>query len=1196
MRKIFGAKMAPINISINQTNFIKGIGILMIVFHNFFHWVKPSTGENEFDFWNQRVVSFFKLIGENPSEIINLSFSFLGHFGVQLFIFISGYGLAKSYLNKKPGWGTFLQQRIIKIYPSLLVGIAVLWIYTIITKSSLPGDVWWYQISLKLLMIHTIIPGESLSINGPWWFFGLIFQLYLLFPILYKVLNRWGVRGFVVLNAAAYVLIYTLYTVLKDEKIFIMANAPGHIPEFALGIFLAMRPKMQIRKVWLWVAGLVFAVGNYKFNLYPFTFIAISFLLVPLLLSWANKYSDLRLKQSWIVKYGQLSMFVFAVHGFFRPPFVTLARSGNSPLLTIGYALLFFVTITGVALASEAGYSLLVKWIEKVHQWIDRVYNKKWVQRFLYKNHINDTLSQFVKYWMFAILSIVSIRLLMMLWLKLEYSVVDGDYRHLFYGIFREIIVLSRISGWVLIPLLLVGTWLPKLCKTLNLIFFIGFLIITAGLSYYYLNTQVPLDGVIMAFSTSEMLTIISTSGGFNLWSYLFLLVPIFSFLMFSLNFQKIHMTRVFLVIILISVFTSNRWISPSEIKYDNDQQYYKSISFSAYLLNTVSSESDVEMLNNDVDYGDMAKLYQTANPELEMVNANYPFFHQTNYPDVLSEQFNFKEGEKPNFVFIIVESLGSAYSGSQAKGISVTPFIDSLSRHSLYWPNCLSSSERTFGVLPGLFSSFPSFADMRNNMPVHYSMLQKLDSIGYKNSFYYGGDANFDGMLQYMKFNAAEMPISNTDASVGTKSENPYNNWGWDDQSLFDQRISRVPIEKDSAFVDVYLTLSSHAPFLYPDKEEWENKVEKYISTTANHNPLSEVYKKHIEPLAAIHFADNSIRSIIEFYKKSDVWENTIFIITGDHHIGVLPRLSAIDIYNVPLIIYSPKLAEGKINPAVVSHFDIAPSLMSFVKNQTLADLSDFSHCLGTGLDTSRIFSSHKKIPFLRINRKIVDYLSNDYYISKNRLFRVSEDLKLTKLSDEDVLNKVEQEVNNVRILNHFAVKQNRIIPREYQANRKDLKVFRKIEADFENGKVPNDFSAKNITEENPISGQASAILSEKLKYGSLVPYHTFKENYRQIELLLRFDYTIPDIKKVKLPSVVFQLVNKNETIWYKMHKLKSLSDECDENGVYHFSVSDNYRTEDYVAGAILKVFLYNGSNSCLIYDNIKCEIIAKP
>ena len=88
-------------------------------------------------------------------------------------------------------------------------------------------------------------------------------------------------------------------------------------------------------------------------------------------------------------------------------------------------------------------------------------------------------------------------------------------------------------------------------------------------------------------------------------------------------------------------------------------------------------------------------------------VEPNYPFLHENNYPDVLSPYFSVFDSI-PDLVFAIVEGLGKAYSGEAAYLGSFTPFLDSLSNHSLYWKNGLSTTGITFGVLTSIFGSLP--------------------------------------------------------------------------------------------------------------------------------------------------------------------------------------------------------------------------------------------------------------------------------------------------------------------------------------------------------------------------------------------------------------------------------------------------------------------------------------------------------
>jgi hypothetical protein len=79
------------------TNLLKGIAIILIALHNYYRWISPMTGENEFEFSRLATINNYILVRSNLLEVVHAFFSFLGHYGVQAFIVISAYGLTRSY-------------------------------------------------------------------------------------------------------------------------------------------------------------------------------------------------------------------------------------------------------------------------------------------------------------------------------------------------------------------------------------------------------------------------------------------------------------------------------------------------------------------------------------------------------------------------------------------------------------------------------------------------------------------------------------------------------------------------------------------------------------------------------------------------------------------------------------------------------------------------------------------------------------------------------------------------------------------------------------------------------------------------------------------------------------------------------------------------------------------------------------------
>lgn len=353
---------------------IKGLAILAIMLHNFFRWVDPATGENEFGFAAHTVYKFTEQLTSQPQEFINIIFSYLGHFGVQLFILISGYGLTKSMLNKPQSWGAFMGSRLKKIYPLLIVAILAFTIAKFIIYKQMPAFGDWREIGRKLLFIHTLVPNSGLSVCGPWWFFGLIVQLYVFFPILLNLTQRYGTKILAGATLLSYIWIFTAiynYDHFNGELL-TMQNAPGHLPEFCFGIWLGLAPR-KISNWWLIPALAVFTLGNFFESFYPFTFLAVSVIFVIIYNIVRKPITQFAAVRRPIAFLGSISMFLFAVHGFLRQPFINLASNHNAAIGLIA-ALLFIATSIVVAIAVRPVYKLIVKLFDKINSpiWLSK--------------------------------------------------------------------------------------------------------------------------------------------------------------------------------------------------------------------------------------------------------------------------------------------------------------------------------------------------------------------------------------------------------------------------------------------------------------------------------------------------------------------------------------------------------------------------------------------------------------------------------------------------------------------------------------------------------------------------------------------------------------------------------------------------------------------------------------------------------
>ncbi|MDR1809823.1 MAG: acyltransferase family protein [Prevotella sp.] len=351
------------DITQEQTNIIKGLAITLIVFHNIIHHTN-TIGENQFDdeFSPDRIMALWAAIKQAPDFIINGILTYFGHFGVQAFIFVSGYGLAKKYMNYTAlPYKTYYRQRLTKIYVLLFFGIVVNIIAFSLIIKYWPLD--YFYLKKTVLCLTTIGNFFGLMpIWGPWWFFGLIIQLYLLFPLLFTVLKRYSEKGFFGLGIISYLLIYAasgiillltnlpppLFTFVNKHTPAVFSIFIGHTPEFLLGMALAMFPSLKITKPVLLVSLAVFILANVCASVFPLGFLSATILLLTLF-----RLIYIRFPQWFLSGFsflGKISMCIF----LFNAPVRNIVRrrigltiDSDSPplLLTLKTVFLFAVIV-----------------------------------------------------------------------------------------------------------------------------------------------------------------------------------------------------------------------------------------------------------------------------------------------------------------------------------------------------------------------------------------------------------------------------------------------------------------------------------------------------------------------------------------------------------------------------------------------------------------------------------------------------------------------------------------------------------------------------------------------------------------------------------------------------------------------------------------------------------------------------------
>jgi uncharacterized sulfatase len=1170
--------------SIEDSNIIKGIGILLIAFHNFFHWTLPNAKENEFDFSINGIHSLTNGIISQPGESINLLFSFWGHFGVQLFIFISGYGLMKAYQNKKVQWGSFISKRINKLWPTFFFALFLFYSLMRLYLGWSLFDIHLLQsYFLRISFLSNFFLGKQFILNGPWWFYSMIVQLYMVFPLLLWSQKKFGNISLVLISVLAYLIsiLFNPWFVHHDSSLYLFFWA--NIPVFSLGMILASKKEFTYNHLYSIGAIVLFSLGNYFLEFWYFSHLMFSIFALALIyfILLRNKKKSYFYKT--ILFYGELSMYFYAIHGFLRSPFIELTNRSNHALITLAWAFAFIAFSTLIALA--------LKWV--VNNYLRILHS--------ISNKVNSLNSSIILSNLKAIKSLMQIGtifILMLIMLRIyEYILLKAhhdlpiiDINIFTNAAFHDFLAGIAFLAIILIPYLILYRISKKAALIITNTFFGLIIISSIMLIQYYDFTLTLLDRVIYVYSFESIMEIVS-SADINLVSTLAFIISLSIFVILIIYSPRIKYKRLFVAafpLIAIGIACIPNVFIPKESSFESEIVYTYSNNKLLYFINDISeSSTNVEYRLKDIAKANDS--YHKLFPKRRYLNPNYPFLRKKDIGNPLGSFLNkTKSGNSPNIVFIFVESLCPAVSGPNSYNASFTPFLDSLTRRSLFWRNNLSTAERTFGILPSALASLPfgenGFLDLSKNMPQHQSIISILKQNKYSSRFFYGGWTRFNNMDIFMKMNNIDTIINQFDDKDSIPPNENGFSWGYSDGAIFRSTFNTIE-DSNNQYISVYLTLSTHSPFKLRNHNYYNRRVIERLDDLEIPKEERSRYFKNKEKLATFVYLDDELRNFFKQYAKRKDFENTIFVITGDHRGIIFSRTSQIDVYHTPLIIYSPMLKAAHEFGGLTSHLDLTPTILNYLEDDYQIDIPKTVSWLGGLIDTSTNYHSQLRMAFMRNNRDIRDYLSNDYYLASENLYKVSDNFNLTKVNDDSIKKRLKNDLANFKIINSFTIE---AVSSQAQFNHQTL-----ISEIYNFDQDVSEYYQEDTSHIHSKSGDASMLLSPNQSYGSICPSQEIGKGISRIYIDIDFDVLVSNFGS-KAPVLVIDLQKDGKHIeWFGLEFINTLNSENQWSKVrLHKTLFTDKKTSE---GSVLKIYIWNKHGTELFYDNLGIDIEVK-
>ena len=584
-----------------------------------------------------------------------------------------------------------------------------------------------------------------------------------------------------------------------------------------------------------------------------------------------------------------------------------------------------------------------------------------------------------------------------------------------------DMIFFFTLSGFLSIFLVPLAAYAPIAARWTYYLMLAAGGIIHFGLIQYFTVTLVPLGTDFFGYTMDDIRFTIKTSSGIGIKTFLPYIILVAIILLHRILSKRMQFGKMlaaaFTGISLVMLFLSP-FMFPTVKDFSSDLEYNLSVNKSHYF-----AVKAVQFFT--------APSISTSN-----IGQEYPLVKNFPYRDVLGP-FLESTPTVPNIVVIVAEGLGRDFVGAGARYGGFLPFVDSLTRQSLYWENFLSTSGRTFEVLPSLFGSLPygdkGFNELEYKMPRHLSMIRLLKQNNYYINFMYGGNKNFDKKDVFLEREQTDLIMDESKFGVEyhkAAGDQSGFTWGFPDWDVFRKAIEILSDQRPGPRLDIYLTMSTHEPYIPPNRPHYLKRFQEVLSRMKLTPEQRNEFSTYRDQFASLIYFDDALRYLITEYSKRPDFKNTIIFITGDHRIIPIPSATKIDRFHVPLIVFSPLVKKPVTFSSVSSHLDVTPSILAFLKSRYNIRIPEKAHWLGDGIDTAQAFRNIHSMPFIRVKEEIADYLDGTYFISGEQLFELKPKMDLEEIQNDTIYHSMFGKLQRFKQINKYVIDENKLYP----------------------------------------------------------------------------------------------------------------------------------------------------------------------
>jgi phosphoglycerol transferase MdoB-like AlkP superfamily enzyme len=289
----------------------------------------------------------------------------------------------------------------------------------------------------------------------------------------------------------------------------------------------------------------------------------------------------------------------------------------------------------------------------------------------------------------------------------------------------------------------------------------------------------------------------------------------------------------------------------------------------------------------------------------------------------------------KPNVVFIVLESFGELPVLYNSEKFNI---LGELAKHfdeDLVLYNFLPAGVITIHCLESTILNMPQrpFSIQVTQSSRAYKHFSSSLILPYKKSGYvtkavYGGSLAWRGLEDFLKAQGFDEIYG--EGSI--KNEHRHE-WGINDAQFFEIVLRELKNNNKPQFIYAMST-ATHPPYKTPP---YYKPLKLEIPKELKHMMPGEPHLKRI--FETYQFANREASKFLDIVKNSELRDNTIVVITGDHNLREVKAFVPEELfkrYAVPMYLYVPEKLKKKIDANITAcHIDIAPTLYDLSLSQ---------------------------------------------------------------------------------------------------------------------------------------------------------------------------------------------------------------------------------------------------------------------